>query len=391
MAGRPNAAVHYFTATLLPVQYFDQKLPAKAHPLASANSCDPPAINSETATMITALCDNPPHLQHLCEQLDLGSPRGSLGKVAGGFHHRMWQLDTDCGRFAIKQLADDLDMQDAAIVERINATEITAREFSEHGVPALYALATDRQHLQLLEGVGYLVYPWTEAVACEKNGIEKNHATTVAGILARIHRTNIQVPELRDAPALPLTAERVTDLVQLGRQRNVRESQLLEARLDDLLEIVELHKPAMALLQQSQVVSHGDLDHKNVLWDDAGQPLLIDWESARRLNPTYELLLEALDWGGITAAFETGPFVTFLEAYVDAGGTIVADQVPAVADAIQGTWVEWLLFNVGRAVGLHDADQRAVGLLQVDLSVSTLLRMEKLAPRLTEIALRYAT
>jgi thiamine kinase-like enzyme len=341
--------------------------------------------------MITALSDNSAHIHQLCELLDLGSPSGSLGQVGGGFHHRMWQLNTNCGSFAIKQLADDLNMQDAATVERINATEITARKFSEHGVPALYSLAIARQHLQLLDGVGYLVYPWTEAVACDKNGIEKKHAVTVAGILARIHRSDIRVPELRDVPALPLTAERVIDLVQLARQRNVRESQLLEARLDDLLEAVELQAPALSVLQQDQVVSHGDLDHKNVLWDESGEPWLIDWESARRLNPTYELLLEALDWGGITAHFETGPFVTFLEAYLDAGGRIVADEIPAVADAIQGAWVEWLLFNVSRAVGLHDAHQRAVGLLQVDLSVSTLLRMEKYAPRLTEIAMRYAS
>jgi thiamine kinase-like enzyme len=341
--------------------------------------------------MITALSDNPAHIHQLCELLDLGIPSGSLGQVAGGFHHRMWQLNTNCGSFAIKQLADDLDMQDAATVERMNATEITAREFSEHGVPALYSLASARQHLQLLDGVGYLVYPWTKATACHKNGIKKKHALAVARILARIHRSDIRVPELHDVPALPLTAERVIDLVQLARQRNVRESKLLEARLDDLLEVVELQAPALSVLQHDQVVSHGDLDHKNVLWDEAGEPLLIDWESARRLNPTYELLLEALDWGGITAHFETGPFVTFIEAYLDAGGKIVADEVPAVADAIQAAWVEWLLFNVGRAVGLHDAHQRAVGLLQVDLSISTLLRMEKHALRLTKIAMRYAS
>ena len=136
---------------------------------------------------------------------------------------------------------------------------------------------------------------------------------------------------------------------------------------------------------------HGDLDHKNVLWDTAGAPLVIDWESAQRLNPTYEMFLEALDWGGITAHFETAPFITFVEAYLDAGGTIHSGEIPAVADAIQGTWVEWLLFNIGRAIGLHDPQQRAIGLQQVDLSISTLLRMEKYAPRLTDIALRLAS
>jgi thiamine kinase-like enzyme len=341
--------------------------------------------------MITALSDNPEHIDRLCEILALGKPDAGLSQVAGGFHHRMWQLNTSDGRFAIKQLADDLDMRDQATVQRLNATELTAREFSGHGVPALYSLGNERQHLQLLDGVGYLVYPWTEATACDKNSIEKKHTLTVAAMLARMHRSDIRVPELGDPQVFPLTAERVIDLVHLARQRNVHESQLLEDRLDDLLEAVELQAAALPVLQQRQVISHGDLDHKNVLWDAAGDPLIIDWESARRLNPNYELLLEALDWGGITASFETAPFVSFLEAYLGAGGRIVADEIPAVADAIQGTWVEWLLFNVSRAVGIHDAQQRAVGLSQVDLSVSTLLRMEKLAPRLTDIALRYAT
>ena len=341
--------------------------------------------------MIPALPDNPAHTDQLCELLDLGSPAGPPTPVSGGFHHRMWRLETRRGRFAIKQLADDLDLQDATTTEWVNATEITAREFAGHGIPALYSLAIGRQHLQLVDGVGYLVYPWTDAVACDKNGIGRKHRLTVAAILARIHQSDISVPELPEVPTIPLTAERVIDLVKLARQRNVRESRLLEERLDDLLETVRMQAPAWSVLQRDLVVSHGDLDHKNVLWDAGGRPLVIDWESARRLNPTYELLLEALDWGGITANFETTPFVTFLQAYLDAGGRIVAEEVAAVAEAIQCTWVEWLLYNVGRAAGLHDPQQRAVGLMQVDLSVSTLLRMEKLAPRLTEIAMRYAS
>lgn len=303
----------------------------------------------------------------------------------------MWRLETDSGCFAVKQLADDMDMMDPATVAQINATEITAREFSRHDIPALYSLCVDRQHLQLLDGVGYLVYPWTDATACHRNGIDERHAVIVASTLARIHRSNIDVPELRDVPAFPVTTERVIDLVQLARQRNVRYSHILEDRLDDLLRIVALHAPALERLEGHQVISHGDLDHKNVLWNEAGEPVLIDWESARRLNPTYELLLEALDWGGITANFDARPFTTILRAYVDAGGLIVEDMIPAASDAIQGAWVSWLLYNVGRAAGLRDTRQRAIGSSQVDLVLSALLRMEKQADRLTGIAMRYAS
>ena len=72
------------------------------------------------------------------------------------------------------------------------------------------------------------------------------------------------------------------------------------------------------------------------------------------------------------------------------GGLIVEDMIPAASDAIQGAWVSWLLYNVRRAVGLTDTRQRAIGSGQVDLVLSALLRMEKQADRLTDIAMRYA-
>jgi predicted Ser/Thr protein kinase len=40
----------------------------------------------------------------------------------------------------------------------------------------------------------------------------------------------------------------------------------------------------MSLLNKNTVVSHGDLDQKNVLWDKTGKPILIDWESACKIN-----------------------------------------------------------------------------------------------------------
>ena len=337
------------------------------------------------------LADNAEHIERLCELFDLGAALGPLRRVPGGFHHCMWRLETQSGCFAVKQLASDMDMANPDIVTQLNATEVTACEFATRGVPALYALRADGTHLHLLDGVGYLVYPWTDARACHRNGIEERHAAIVAGTLAHMHSSDIKVPELGDVPSFPVTAERVVELVKLARQRNVRYSDILEARLEDILRIVALHAPALERLAERQVISHGDLDHKNILWDEAGAPLLIDWESARRLNPTYELLLEALDWGGITAHFDARPFTTILRAYVDAGGVIAEDMIPASSDAIQGAWVSWLLYNVGRAVGLKDTRQRAIGSSQVDLVLSALLRMEKQKDRLTEIALQYAS
>lgn len=339
---------------------------------------------------IDALADNPSHLHQLCTRFELGEARSKPVQVSGGFHHRLWRIETGMGRYAIKQIADDMAMHDAATVQRLNATEVAAQTFANLGIPALTSLSHGGHHLQVLDDTGYLVFPWTDRKARKKNHITDYHAITVAQILAQMHRTNLNIAGLEKLATWPLTPERVYDLLLLAQQRNARDVEYLIQRKADILAVVVLQEAAQSVLAQRETVSHGDLDHKNVLWDYASTPLLIDWESARPINPTYELLMEALDWSGITANFETTPFENFLGAYVETGGIIIAEDIPAAFDAILGAWVNWMLFNVGRAAGMDDMRQRAIGSEQIDLSVGALLRLEKNIPRLRDIAYGYA-
>lgn len=103
----------------------------------------------------------------------------------------------------------------------------------------------------------------------------------------------------------------------------------LHQQLPACLKIAAAQSTAVQILQKRIVVSHGDLDHKNVLWDKSGHPIVIDWEFARKLNPTYEELLEGLDWSGITLSFEHGLFKGFLASYVQAGGVIDSTSIQA--------------------------------------------------------------
>jgi len=333
---------------------------------------------------------NTAHLDRLCELFAPGGGTRQLSRVSGGFHHLMWRLDVAGVSYAIKQFAGDVEVADAATCARLNATEVVAQEFADRGIPALASLCHDKRHLQVIDDVGYLVFPWTDSKARGRNDIAPYHLHTVAGILARMHRAQLKVDGLRAPPAWPHSVESVTDLLALAQKRNVRDVNYLLERQAQLLALVEKQPAAQALLSRRETVSHGDLDHKNVLWSEAGQPLLIDWESARPINPAYELLMEGLDWSGITAHFDFRPFEDFLLAYVEAGGAIAQECISAAFDAIVGTWINWMLYNVGRAAGLEGLSQRALGSSQVDLALSALLRLEKNIPRLQEIACRLA-
>src|SRR5258706_229813 len=51
---------------------------------------------------------------------------------------------------------------------------------------------------------------------------------------------------------------------------------------------------AQSLLSKESVISHRDLDQKNVLWNDKNIPYLIDWESTGKINPYQETITAAI-------------------------------------------------------------------------------------------------
>ncbi|WP_449602525.1 phosphotransferase [Paenibacillus sp. Marseille-Q9583] len=81
------------------------------------------------------------------------------------------------------------------------------------------------------------------------------------------------------------------------------------------------------MILNHMVISHRDLDQKNVLWDELQIPIIIDWEAAGPIHPTQELIDVALYWSG----FETGSvrkdaFYTLISTNREQGGEIYANS-----------------------------------------------------------------
>jgi thiamine kinase-like enzyme len=297
----------------------------------------------------------------------------------------MWRLEAGRGVYAVKQLAPDTDLHDPAIVKHYNVTETIARHFADQGIAAQCALQSPDGHLQLIDDVGYLVYPWTDAVAIDKDQISETHALKVALLLAKMHLANIHVSGVTDASSEIVPEAKITELIQLSVEHNLQYSTSLHEQLPALINISSLHRAALAFLARRLVISHGDLDQKNVLWDAQGNAVVIDWESARKLNPTYEVVLESLDWSGITSSFDYSLFRKFISTYIHAGGEVDDESIEASFHCIMGDWVNWLIYNVGRTVVLIDEDQRAIGAEQIGFTLHIIFRLEKMLPQLQSI------
>lgn len=332
--------------------------------------------------MSIALADNPDHIRQLCARLAIGTPVAVITPVQGGFHHRMWRLQTDQGLYAVKQLSDVTDLADPQVIQHFNLTEAVAETFRAYGIQSISALPWQEIYLQLIDDSAYLVYPWSEARGMLVSQLCEVHALEVARLLAAMHQADIAVPGLDPQPASMHPEDQIVAVVGRAGAIHVRYAEDLEQALPALKNIARSYAAAMPVLAQQQVVSHGDLDQKNVLWDSAGNPLVIDWESARPLNPTYELLQTALEWSGITRQFEPQLFEAFLGAYQQAGGVIEGEYVEAALQAVLGDWLIWLMYVVDRSASAASPIKRKRGAEQFDLVFQTLLRLHELLPAL---------
>jgi aminoglycoside phosphotransferase (APT) family kinase protein len=298
----------------------------------------------------------------------------------------MWRLETDRGTYAIKQLSADTDLNDPDTLSHYNASETVAAAFASRGVPAIFALKRDARYLQVVDGAGYLVHPWNNASALPVSEISEIHALEVARILAQMHSMDLVFDDLQHHEFDSHSEENIKWHVALAQEFGIQCSATLQRGLPAFLEIARAQGSAIRILENHLVVSHGDLDQKNVLWDAGGNPALIDWESARKLNPTHEILLEALNWSGIGARFNPDLFGKILSAYKAAGGVIEHDSVTASYHCILSDWVNWLMYNVGRCLDRENADQRATGEKQVEYVLSTLQRIMDHVPDLLSVA-----
>jgi Ser/Thr protein kinase RdoA (MazF antagonist) len=108
----------------------------------------------------------------------------------------------------------------------------------------------------------------------------------------------------------------------------------------------------------NQVISHRDLDPKNVIW--VGEvPYLIDWEGVGFVNAGEELASLALDWSN-------GGSEELFRACIKGYREILAIQDAEISGGLLGALngkCRWLEYNIRRALGIatKNKDEMVLG------------------------------
>lgn len=294
----------------------------------------------------------------------------------------MWRVNTDEASYAVKQLSPDIDLTNKAIIKNYNFTEEIAYRFAQLGIPAISAMKQAGKYLKLIDGTGFLIYPWTNAQPLHHDAVSEDHAVEIAKILAKMHHINLDVPEIAEPEFDVHSTETLIQLIQKANNYNCPFAANLTALQQDILAINTAYQNTLPQLKQHIVVSHGDLDQKNVLWDEKGSPIVIDWECTRKLNPTYEIVNACLDWSGITTHFNRSLFVKMMQAYSTAGGSLDKGLLEAAFNAVLGNWINWMVYNIKRACIEQDCEQKTLGIEQVNQVLKTITNLNNIVPKL---------
>ncbi|MBQ7844684.1 MAG: phosphotransferase [Clostridia bacterium] len=261
----------------------------------------------------------------LCRGQGLGELLATPAPVSGGYLHKMLRVETARGIFAIKALNPDIMMRQEALGnmkmgERIN--DELGMMNDELNVCASLGGVVE------CDGAYFIIYPWVEGRSVFAPEITVEHCCIMGDVLGRIHRAEVRIPGVE--PEMDLRQLFDWSLVEDGRVA-AWDAAALEG---------------LRRLRAVQVISHRDLDPKNVLWQGM-QPCIIDWEAAGYVNPWQELI-ELLNYW----ADDEEKASAMIAAYGAHRTLHEADWDAALAAGMDGM-LGWLHYNLRRAKGLE--------------------------------------
>ena len=325
---------------------------------------------------------NERHLKLLLSHFGIGAAVTTAKRIYGGLLHKMYHVETDRGAYAVKELSKDIDLSNESIVKNYELTENISEVFLKKDINAVPALCAAKKHMFITDGAGYLIYPWVNAKALDSDKVNPDYACKIAKIIYKMHELNIRIPELSDAVFDFHEDEAILESISLANNRSPEIFSMLDKNINAILKANREYNSSIDILKGKTVVSHGDLDQKNVLWDNDAIPYLIDWESARKLNPIYEIINAALDWSGIIKNFDEKTFFAMIEAYKNDKDLFNLQNLEAAFNGVLGNWINWLVYNIKRSCNDKDLEQRVLGVEQLNQTIPIILNLQLLAPEL---------
>ena len=299
---------------------------------------------------------------------------------------KIWKVNTQSKSYAIKQLSPDLDVNNESIVSKYELSENIAAEFSRQGVNAVTALHKQNQHLFTFANKGYLVYPWVDGSILDRNQVSEFHATKIAEIIAKLHSNQFSLPNIKPQRFDIHNSTTIKAAIHQSTKHHCLFARTLQDHQDTIIEVNQQYQSIIPVLQEESVMTHGDIDQLNVIWSDNDKPVLIDWESARLMNPTQEIVRCSLSWSGILNNHSNIEiYKKMLQTYLQYGGKYNSKHTNAALHSVYGSMINWILYNIHSACNSKNSSTMDTANNEINNTISGLKKLKKLIPILNNV------
>lgn len=218
----------------------------------------------------------------LCEQFALGQFKDATLVPGQGKLHRVWQIHTSSGCYALKVLRTDLATQQ--YIKQWETISQHVMRLATMPIPVNCArLSQSNKPYACIEGSVFVCFPWVAGKHVGANQLNLKQAHHIGRLLAEIH--------MASEPGLPLAAAEHCTTSTRQWQQWVSSMPELSWVLDHKSELIAAK---CQLDANEHVVSHRDMTVGNLLWQ-TNQVSIIDWEWAGYIHPAVDLFATALN------------------------------------------------------------------------------------------------
>ena len=324
----------------------------------------------------------------LMKRCGLGEVTAKITPVSGGLMHRMFKVRTDSGTYAVKWLNPEI-MKRPTARENYAAAEALEARLEEARVPMVAALTLKGRKMQELDGEFFYIFRWQKGRITDANTVTAEQCRKAGELLGRIHAIDSRAAE-PDAPELSTID--FAGYARMAQEAGSPVAELLAKNTKLLTEAQQRLNEAREALPAIVSICDDDMDPKNVMWF-RGKPFVIDLECLAYGNPVGAFVDLALQWAGmVNGAYRRENLEAFYEGYRSAydNGFLAYDALYGIAY----TWVEWLTYNIRRALGLEGSgeDERQLGEREVRNTVARIKALgdaeEEICGTLRELRVR---
>lgn len=303
----------------------------------------------------------------ICDMLGLGELTAEPKPLSGGFMHRMYSLETEKEKYAVKLLNPYIMKRDTAM-ENYRQAEGLETELEKRGLPIIPALTFGGRKMQELKGQYFYLFEWFEGKALTGEEIGNEHCERIGEILAEIHRIDVRQgkAEIDESHGDWAFYE------GLLREENSELAGLLEENSELLADCQERGNRALKRIPDVVTICHGDMDSKNVLWRGA-EFRIIDLECLSYGSPYMEMYNLALNWAGYEECrIDFEKLRTLAAAYRNAGG-LMPEEWESLYESEYIGRLDWLEYNLKRTLGIEGGrDEKKLGAAMVKWAVEHL-------------------